>query len=130
MFLMTPSRVTVGWFLVLGFFSMTLACGSQGNGALADGGGGAGGAAPDARFACGDASCSVDQEFCIDLTNNFGGASGTDDGGTSSPAQIRSCRSFGACAARNCSCIPQLVGFCPSCSDETDGGTLAFCGPI
>jgi hypothetical protein len=118
---MTTRRGAVGWFLVLGF-SVALACSNQGNGTPVDGG--AGGAAADTRFACGDASCTLGQEYCIDLTNPHGGASGSNDSGA--PEQIRSCRSFGACAAHDCTCIPNCF-----CGDAPDGGgTLAFCGPI
>jgi len=105
---MTTRRRTVAWCLVLGF-SVVLGCRNQATGA---------------RFACGDASCSVDLEFCFDQTNPHGGASGANDAGD--PVQIRSCKSFGACSAHDCSCITA----CGFCINEMDGGTLALCGPI
>ena len=124
-------------------FSMVLACSSSVTGArgdagtVADGGGGsggsggAGGATSDARFACGDASCSVAQEYCRDLTNGPGGAPGANDGGPSGPVHDVSCVPFGACAAHDCSCVPQSGGyFCGACSQQDGGGSFAICGQI
>jgi hypothetical protein len=123
---MTMSSVTAGWFLVLGF-STALACGKQGTGAPADGGGGTGGAASDAGFACGDASCSVAQEFCRDLSSR-GGNTGT---GSDNTMHTLSCVPFGDCAAHDCSCVPPLFGYlCEECSQRDGGGTLAGCGKI
>jgi hypothetical protein len=124
---MTRKKLVVGWLVVLAF-SMALACSSQ---ERDDGGGGADGAASDARFACGDASCSVAREYCRDLTAGSGGAPGANDSGASGPVQILSCVPFGACAASDCSCVPQYGGyFCGACSQEDGGGTLAICGTI
>jgi len=110
---------------------MALACSAQMPGAHGDGGGGADGAAPGAWFACGDASCSVAQEYCRDLTTGPGGAPGANDSGAFGPAHIVSCVPFGACTARDCSCVPQNGGyFCGACSPQDGGGSLAICGTI
>jgi hypothetical protein len=140
--LMTMRPITVAWLLVAGF-AIALGCSSQGTSGHDNGGGGAGGAASDAgladdsggkasdaRFACGDASCSVAQEYCRDL-GGLAGASGANDGAASGFTHYLSCVPFDPCAARDCSCAPKGGAYyCATCSRQDGGGILAICGSI
>lgn len=141
---MTTRRMVVGWVLASGL-SMVLACSSSqkpgvdrdgggtggaggGGGGGRDGGGGGGGN-EDARYPCGDASCSVGHDYCRDLASR-GGASGT-SGGDPNSQHALSCVPFGDCAARDCTCVPQnYLNFRCGCSQPDAGGTLAGCGQI
>ena len=142
---MTTRWLVVGWVLVSGL-SMVMACSSSqkpgadrdGGGAGGPGGGGAGdrdgggggGGSEEVRFHCdGTLFCSVALEYCRDFGSR-GGASGTYDGGTINTQHTFTCVTFGDCAARDCSCVPQGLFGCSACSQLDGGGTLAACDQI
>jgi hypothetical protein len=119
---MTARTIVVVWFLVLEF-SMVQACSSNQEPAAHDGGAGGTGSTEQARFQCGDASCSVGQDYCRDLSSR-GGNTGTSDPNTQ---HTFSCVPFGTCAAHDCSCVPLGLFLCNGCSQPDGGGTLATC---
>ena len=126
--------LVVGWVLVSGL-SMVMACSSsQKPGADRDGGGAGGpdggGGSEEVRFHCdGTLFCSVAREYCRDFGSR-GGASGAYDGGTINTQHTFTCVTFGDCAARDCSCVPQGLFGCSACSQLDGGGTLAMCDQI
>lgn len=133
---MATAKIGVGWFLCPAF-AMVLACssahsgGGTGGSAGFDAGAGTGGTTSDARYACGDASCSVAQEYCRDLGSR-GGATGNGDGGDPiNSNHYFFCVPFGDCAAHDCSCVPEnYANFFCFCSQPDGGGVLASCGQI